>query len=138
MKKNEPGMTLIVKTVTRLTVGLILIYGIYIMLRGRTGPGGGFAGGIIIALSFIHLVLAYGKEEVLKKINRTKGLFLAVSGGLIFLAVTVFTNSRRLIGPFAFSAWLTPLCELAIALISGMGFLVIFLVLVILAEKDEQ
>lgn len=50
MKSNEQGMTLIVKTVTRLTIGLILMYGIYITLHGHLGPGGGFAGGVIVAL----------------------------------------------------------------------------------------
>ncbi|MBU3958757.1 MAG: hypothetical protein KKE91_02725, partial [Candidatus Omnitrophica bacterium] len=61
MQNKEPGMTLIVKTITRLTVGLILLYGIYIVLHGHLTPGGGFAGGVIIALSFVHLMLAFGK-----------------------------------------------------------------------------
>ncbi len=43
-KENQAGMTLIVKTITRLTVGLILLFGIYIVLHGHLSPGGGFAG----------------------------------------------------------------------------------------------
>jgi len=46
-KEHEKGMSLIVKTITRLTVGLILLYGIYIVLHGHVSPGGGFAGGVI-------------------------------------------------------------------------------------------
>ena len=45
-RENEQGMSLIVKTITRLTVGLIILYGIYIVLHGHVSPGGGFAGGI--------------------------------------------------------------------------------------------
>ena len=68
-KERTPGMSVIVKTVTRLTAWLIMLYGINIVLHGHVSPGGGFAGGVIIALSFIHLVLAYGKEMVLKKLS---------------------------------------------------------------------
>ena len=71
IKKPQEGMTLIVKVITRLTVGLIFIFGTYIMLHGHLTPGGGFAGGVIIALSFIHLVLAFGKNQALKKISRS-------------------------------------------------------------------
>ena len=60
------GMSLIVKRITRYTVGLIFLYGIYIVLHGHLTPGGGFAGGVIIALSFIHIVLAFGKKEAVK------------------------------------------------------------------------
>ncbi|MDI6606195.1 MAG: MnhB domain-containing protein, partial [Candidatus Omnitrophota bacterium] len=60
MDNPNSGMSLIVKTITRLTVGLILLFGIYIVLHGHLSPGGGFAGGVIIALSFVHLMLAFG------------------------------------------------------------------------------
>lgn len=63
-KEHDKGMSLIVKVITRLTVGLILLFGIYIVLHGHVSPGGGFAGGVIIALSFIHLMLAYGKDAL--------------------------------------------------------------------------
>ena len=68
-KERTPGMSIIVKTVTRLTAWLIMLYGINLVLHGHVSPGGGFAGGVIIALSFIHLMLAYGKEMVLKKLS---------------------------------------------------------------------
>ena len=43
MKYPEPGISIIIKTVTRLTVGLILIYGAYVVLQGHISPGGGLA-----------------------------------------------------------------------------------------------
>ena len=48
------GMTLIAKTITRLTLGLILLFGFYIFLHGHISHGIGFAGGVIVALGFIH------------------------------------------------------------------------------------
>ena len=61
MRQND-GMTLIVKTVTRISVWMILLYGIYIILHGHLSPGGGFAGGVIIALAFLNVMLAYGRK----------------------------------------------------------------------------
>ncbi len=61
MRQND-GMTLIVKTVTRISVWMILLYGIYIIFHGHLSPGGGFAGGVIIALAFLNVMLAYGRK----------------------------------------------------------------------------
>lgn len=69
-------MTLIVKTVTRLTLGFIFLYGVYVTLNGHASPGGGFAGGVIVALSFVHIMLAFGKEVALKGLIPTYCGFL--------------------------------------------------------------
>jgi multicomponent Na+:H+ antiporter subunit B len=96
MKSLEPGMTLIVKTITRLTVGLILLYGVYIVLHGHLTPGGGFAGGVIIALSFIHLMLAFGREVALKKISEARASVIENLGAVMFLSIKA--------GPFIYLA----------------------------------
>ncbi len=143
MKNNQAGMTLIVKTITRLTVGLILIYGIYIVLQGHISPGGGFAGGVIIALSFIHLMLAFGKEQVLKKLNQARCIFLMSSAALIFLLLCArgFVSGHSPAikeGYFKlFSAGLIPFCDIAVSILVGMGLFVIFLALVLLTEAQE-
>ena len=56
------GMTLIVKTITRLLFGFIILYGVSIVLYGHLTPGGGFAGGVILACGFILLVLSFGRD----------------------------------------------------------------------------
>jgi multicomponent Na+:H+ antiporter subunit B len=66
MTKKTPGMTLIIRTVSRLLVGLIFLYGIYIILHGHLSPGGGFGGGVVLALGLLAILLAYGREETLK------------------------------------------------------------------------
>jgi len=141
--KNNAGMTLIVKTITRLTAGLILIYGIYIVLQGHLSPGGGFAGGVIIALCFVQLMLAFGKEEVLKKLSRKKCIFLAGLAALLFLLLALrgFLGSGNAAfkeGHFKlFSAGLIPFCDIAISILVGTGLFVIFLALVLLTEVEE-
>jgi len=141
---DRKGMTLIVKTVTRLTVGLILIYGIYIVLQGHLSAGGGFAGGIIVALSFIHLMLAYGKEAVIKKLNETRGLLLAGVGAIAFLSFATlgFMRGGRVIessvGFELFSAGFIPLYEIALAMLVGTGVFIVFLALIsLIGERSE-
>lgn len=67
MKSN--GMTLIVKTVTRITVWIIILYGFYIILHGHLTPGGGFGGGVIIALALLNVMLAYGRDFTSRWLN---------------------------------------------------------------------
>ena len=145
MEKNkEAGMSLIVKTVTRLTVGIILIYGIYLVLKGHIGPGGGTAGGIIIALSFIHLMLAYGKEAVIHKINRNKGrIFASVSAIILLLAMcSNFLRPQQAavaqVHFKIFSGGLTPFYDIFISIMIGSGLFVVFLALVLLIGEREE
>jgi len=141
MNDSKGGMTLIVKVITRLTVGLILLFGIYIVLHGHLTPGGGFAGGVIIALSFIHLMLAYGRDFTLKRMSESKASFMESIGAVIFLAIALvgligggyfFLNFFSDKGePFAlFSAGIIPLCNIAISLKVGGGLFAIFIALI--------
>jgi multicomponent Na+:H+ antiporter subunit B len=148
MQNKQKGMTLIVKTITRLTVGLILLYGIYIVLHGHVSPGGGFAGGVIIALSFIHLMLAFGKEVALKKVSQAVASIFESLGALMFLTIAIlgflggffFFNFFLHKGkPFElFSAGIIPLCNIAICLKVGAGLFAIFVVLVLFKGLGEE
>jgi len=148
MRSKEPGMTLIVKTITRLTVGLILLYGIYIVLHGHISPGGGFAGGVIIALSFIHLMLAFGRDTALKKLSQTAASVLESLGALMFLSIAVlgffggyffFNLFLHKGNPFElFSAGIIPLCNIAISLKVGAGLFAIFAVLVFFKGTGKE
>ena len=52
---NDGGMTLIVKNTARLVSGFITVFAVYIALTGHLGPGGGFAGGVILAAAAVLL-----------------------------------------------------------------------------------
>jgi multicomponent Na+:H+ antiporter subunit B len=144
------GMSLIVKRITRYTVGLIMLFGIYIVLHGHLTPGGGFAGGVIIALSFIHLVLAFGREEAKKSVPEEK-MYLGESlGGLMFLGIALFglLNGIFFLNFFSskgqafhlLSAGIIPLCNIAIGIKVGCGLFAVFMVLSLfrLAKKGEK
>lgn len=146
-KEPAQGMSIIVKTVTRLTVWLILVYGIYIVLHGHVSPGGGFAGGVIIALSLIHLVLAYGKDMVLERLSERLSAVWERTGALIFLGVSLlgipagyfFKNFLPSGEPFhLLSAGTIPLNYIAIGLKVWAGLFAIFMALVLLQIDTEQ
>ena len=151
MKKTIPdnpnaGMSLIVKTITRLTVGLILLFGIYVVLHGHLSPGGGFAGGVVIALAFVHMMLAFGKDAAAKKISKNLASNLESIGALMFLSIAIlgffggafFLNLLSKGEPFnLFSAGTIPLSNVAISLKVGIGLLAIFLALVVLDKSRK-
>ena len=144
----KTGMTLIVKTITRLTIGLILLFGIYIIFHGHLSPGGGFAGGVIVALSFVHMMLAFGKDVAVTKISKNLASNLESIGALMFLSVallgflggTFFLNILPKGTPFRlFSAGTILLSNISIGIKVGVGLFAIFLALVVLerAKKEE-
>ena len=140
-------MTVIVKTITRITVGMIFLYGVYIVLHGHISPGGGFAGGLIIALSFIHLMLAFGRETAFKTLSRQGAKFFESLGALCFLTIALlgFTGGYFFLNflpqgePFRlFSAGTIPLSNIAISLKVGAGLFGIVVALVLLKFDWEK
>ena len=56
----EPKNDMILQTVARILVPPIVIFGIYVILGGHLGPGGGFSGGAVIGAGLILYVNAFG------------------------------------------------------------------------------
>ncbi|MBM4241011.1 MAG: sodium:proton antiporter [Euryarchaeota archaeon] len=81
------GMSLIVRTISRLIVAPILLFGIYIVLHGHLTPGGGFPGGVIIAAGIALLILSYGLKATTKKINYDTTKVLDSFGAFLFVAI---------------------------------------------------
>jgi len=86
---SKSGMSLIVKTATRWLKGFILLYGIYIVLYGHLTPGGGFAGGVIIAGGFILLTLAEGQKKAMETLSKNVASEMDSVGALIFLGMAI-------------------------------------------------
>jgi multicomponent Na+:H+ antiporter subunit B len=82
----------IIRTVIRLMVPFIQIFGLYVIFHGGGGPGGGFQGGVILAASLILYVMAFGitagKQRLTEKMNmimRSTGLYLYSGAGVLAL-----------------------------------------------------
>ncbi len=63
----EEQQSIIVKTVSRLLVPFIQLFGLYVIIHGHSSPGGGFQGGVILAASFILLSIAYGTDTMRRR-----------------------------------------------------------------------
>lgn len=59
-RRYEPKNDVILQTAARVLVPPIFIFGIYIILAGHLGPGGGFSGGAVIGAGLILYLNAFG------------------------------------------------------------------------------
>lgn len=83
------GMTVIVKTVSSWVKVLIFLFGIYIILFGHLSPGGGFAGGVILASSYVLLMLAFGRKFVEQNLPLPLASKLDCLGAFLFAMLAV-------------------------------------------------
>jgi len=132
------GMTVIVKTISSWVKVLIVLFGIYIILFGHLTPGGGFAGGVILASSYVLLMLAFGRELVEKNLPSSLSSRLDCLGAFAFgmIAILGFVFGGAFFAHFLveygqdfelISAGAIPLSNIAIGLKVGASlFLVIF------------
>ena len=143
------GMTIIVKKTTQLIAGMVFMYGVYVIVHGHLTPGGGFAGGVILAGSFILLILAFGsdfinltKEEagstLYENLATLMVIFLAISGLLIGARV-FFLNwlPKGTVGELV-SAGILPLYNIFVGIEVASSILTIFLALVIFKEEMSE
>jgi len=93
-------MTLILKTTARYLLPLLLLFSVFVFLRGHNEPGGGFVGGLVAAAAFALYSIAHGAEEARKALKvetRTLigiGLMIALLSGLVamFRGLPFFTG----------------------------------------------
>lgn len=55
--------SLVFQTTTRLLMGLLVLFSIFLLIRGHYEPGGGFSGGLVAASSITLYGLAFGMRE---------------------------------------------------------------------------
>ena len=85
--------SLILRVAARLLMPLLLLFSLFMLLRGHNLPGGGFVGGLVAASAFVLYVLTAGVDEsrrVLRVSPHTLlgvGLACAYGTGLLSLAL---------------------------------------------------
>jgi len=55
--------SLILRVATRFMLPLLLLFSIFLLLRGHNEPGGGFSGGLVAASAFVLYGFAFGVPE---------------------------------------------------------------------------
>jgi multicomponent Na+:H+ antiporter subunit B len=80
--------SLILRTASRIVRPLLLLFSVFLLVRGHNEPGGGFVGGLVAATAFALYAIAFGPEEARRSLRldpRTlvgAGLVLALAGGV--------------------------------------------------------
>ena len=78
--------SIILRAGARYLVGLLLLFSVYMLLRGHNEPGGGFIGGLIGATGFVLYAIACGTRDA-RRALRLAPETLAVAGlGVALLA----------------------------------------------------
>ena len=146
------GMTVVVKTVSSWVKVLILLFGIYIVLFGHLTPGGGFAGGVILASSYVLLMLAFGREFVERSLPSALASKLDCLGAFLFALIAIlglafggmffvnFLYQKYLPGePFHLvSGGTIPLSNIAIGLKVGASLFLVIVALTTFRHEPDQ
>jgi len=95
--------SMIVQTMSRMLIPLIQLFALYVLFFGQFGPGGGFAGGVMLGASLILGILVFGPEapvsRLAKKITHGDGIGLMIFvgvGGLCLIGGGEFLNYANL------------------------------------------
>jgi multicomponent Na+:H+ antiporter subunit B len=80
-----PGQ--VVRTICVIMAPMIMVFGAYVVAHGHYGPGGGFAGGIVIGVGIILLRLAVERELADRWLPPAIGPAAAAIGVLVFVAI---------------------------------------------------
>jgi len=95
----------ILRAATRLLVGLILVFAVYLLFRGHNAPGGGFSAALVAGTAFSLFAIAEGPAAVRQALRVDPlafiawGLMLAVGSGLPAILAGL---------PFLTGLWWTP------------------------------
>lgn len=97
--------TLIFRTAAPYLTSLMLLFSVFVLLRGHNEPGGGFIGGLIAASAFAIHGIAFGVPPVRRAMHFHP---MAISGFGLFLAALSGLLSIGFGAPFLTGLWTSP------------------------------
>lgn len=84
-------ISIILQTATRLILTLLLLFSLFLLLRGHNEPGGGFVAGLVASGAFVLYAIAYDVKSAQRALHFEPhifvgtGLLLALASGLFSL-----------------------------------------------------
>lgn len=79
----------ILKTATYYLLPVLLLFSVFILLRGHYKPGGGFVGGLIASIAFVMHSFANSVEQTLKLLRTQPSKFIPI-GLILSLSSAIF------------------------------------------------
>lgn len=77
--------SLLFRTASDYLLPLLLLFSLFLMLRGHYEPGGGFVGGLVASIAFLIHSFAYGLQKTQKIMRLNPRLLMPV--GMVFCLV---------------------------------------------------
>lgn len=81
--------TIILRTASDFLLPVLLLFSVFILLRGHYLPGGGFIGGLVAAIAFVLDAFANGLENTKKRIKIHPGFLMPIGLLISFIAALV-------------------------------------------------
>jgi multisubunit Na+/H+ antiporter MnhB subunit len=122
------GMSFIVKSTARFISVFILIFGLSVIVKGHSGPGGGFAGGMIISLALVNLMIAFGKYKAISMISNNISSHLEAIGAVLFFIIVILGFLERQMFLGHISVWIK----------TALGILVLLIAIVVLDRSKRR
>lgn len=94
----------ILQTAVRLLMPLLLLFAVFLLLRGHNQPGGGFVGGLVVAASFVLYAIAFGVVAARRALLVQPSTLLGIG-----LLVALVSGLPGVVGgqPFMTAVWTT-------------------------------
>jgi multicomponent Na+:H+ antiporter subunit B len=109
----------ILRSGARFLVPLMLLFSVFVLVRGHNEPGGGFVGGLVAATAVALVLLSEGLDEA-RRLLRVDPLALVAAGLLVALASGVPPLLRG--WPYMTGLWL----KVPLPVVGKVGSPVIF------------
>jgi len=90
---NNSLRNIILEKIVDLFMKVMLIFSIYLLLRGHNNPGGGFIAGIIASTGFIFYAIIFGTESLQSIIKIKPQTFIAIGLSFVLIAAILPTFS---------------------------------------------
>jgi multicomponent Na+:H+ antiporter subunit B len=79
--------TVVIRTICRVLVPFIQLFGLYVIVHGPVSPGGGFQGGVIVGTSMILLALSYDLSTAEARASHKIRIAMDSIGSLMFAGI---------------------------------------------------
>ncbi len=111
--------SLILSTATRYVLPLLLLFSVFLLVRGHNAPGGGFVGGLVASAAFVLYAFAFRLNRARQSLRVDSRIYIGVG---LLIAVSSAAISLFMGLPFMTGLW----SEQPIPIFGKLGTPVVF------------
>jgi multicomponent Na+:H+ antiporter subunit B len=93
-------MSLLLNIATRYLLPVLMLFSLFLLMRGHNEPGGGFTGGLVAASAMAFYAIAFGEEATRRLLGTHPRNFIVAGVAVAFLSglVGLLTQGVFLVG----------------------------------------